>query len=201
VRRFVSLLCDFGNSVIMKRFKLTSQSMIALLFIFFVAQLCEFKSVLEFPNRCGEAKVAGGNIIGGRPAAKGNFPWLGVLCKGGTREKCFCGATLITKNHAISAAHCFLPKKNQELNNTYWPDVMIHFGGSDLKADDEEFQSRKLKDVVIHHEWKTGSYDQSYDSDIAVLRLGKPVKFSQFVQPICLPPEGEFTGNKGTVVS
>jgi len=172
-----------------------------LLFACFAAQLWESEGVSEFPSVCGQAKISAGLIRGGSNATKGNFPWLGVLCVGETREKCFCGATLITKNHAVSAAHCFRPKKDQELNNTYWPDVMIHFGAINLKADDEEFQSRKLKDVVIHHEWKTGRYDDSYDSDIAILRLSEPVRFSQFIQPICLPPEGEFTGTKGVIVS
>ena len=47
-------------------------------------------------------------IVGGNEAKVGEFPWI-VFIKifGGPG---FCGGTLITRNHVMSAAHCFHPK-------------------------------------------------------------------------------------------
>jgi len=150
---------------------------------------------------CGRRPLFAGLIKGGESAAVGQFPWLGVWCNGDTTEDCFCSVNLITKQHAVTAAHCLYPKKASF--PTYWPDTTIHFGRNNLTDDEEEAQSqvRKIVDAMMHDDWSTKT--EKYNADIAVLRLDKPVEFNANVQPVCLPKAAEFVaGNaNGSVVS
>lgn len=44
---------------------------------------------------------------------------------------------------------------------------------------------RKVREVHIHPDYRT--YDVKFDADIAILTLNEPVKFTQHIQPACLP--------------
>jgi len=180
----------------MKKFQLIRRSTIVLMLF---VELLSSASISSLRNVCGKALRSGGLIVGGGSAAEGTFPWLGIMCYGSSRQKCFCGATLITNDHAITAAHCFRPKKEDEVENPFWPTVSIHFGGINLKSGD--FQSKRIKDVFIHEDWKIERRDESYDADIAILRLSSSVIFGRNVQPICLPSTQKYKGGTGTIVS
>jgi len=144
-----------------------------------------------FPTRCGIRSSTGGLIRGGTKSKFGQWPWLGVWCYGDTTEKCFCTASLITTQHAVTAAHCLYPKHEQF--PTHWPETLLYFGRFDLMDDEEEnSQVRKIVDVAIHNDWDPKK--ESYDADVAVLRLDKPVKFSLYIQPVCLTTAAEFVG-------
>jgi len=178
---------------------MTWKVIISLCFVLQLFALCDSR---VFPARCGQRITASGLIYNGAHATIGQFPWLGVWCHGNTTEKCFCSVNLITKQHVVTAAHCLRDKG--QLEETYWPETSIHFGRLDLTDEEEEeeqSQVRKIVDVVIHDDWKLGS--DAYDADIALLRLDKPVEFTSYVQPICLPTEAEFVGGntRGFVVS
>lgn len=43
-------------------------------------------------------------IVGGKPADKGEWPWMAALLREG--EDQFCGGVLITDQHVLTAAHC-----------------------------------------------------------------------------------------------
>jgi len=151
---------------------------------------------------CGQRVISGGLINKGSVSKLASWPWLGVWCHGETTAKCFCSVSLITAQHAVTAAHCLYPKDEEA---TYWPNTALHFGRFDLTDEDEEENSqvRKIVDVAIHDKWNPSGQVDSYDGDIAVLRLNEPVRFSRLVQPVCLPTASEFNGgdSKGFVVS
>ena len=44
----------------------------------------------------------------------------------------------------------------------------------------------KVSMIIRHKGFKAGSYNH----DIALLKLSKPIKYSSFVRPICLPKQG-----------
>jgi len=175
---------------------------IVMLWKFVVVACCLFnfcESQVSSPP-CGRKLVSRGLVQRGIISDLKSWPWLGVWCHGETTEKCFCSASLITAQHAVTAAHCLYPKEEE---GTYWPHTTLHFGRFDLTEEDEEEHSemRKIFDVAIHDKW-----DQrvdTYDGDIAVLLLDNPVVFDRFVQPVCLPTTSEFQGgdSKGFVVS
>ena len=45
----------------------------------------------------------GQRIVGGSDASQGEFPWMVSITRRGGH---FCGGTLITKNHVLTAGHC-----------------------------------------------------------------------------------------------
>jgi len=64
------------------------------------------------PSReCGvNAKRFQTRIVGGRPADPDEWPWLAALVhKSGRGSGQYCGATLISDTHVLTAAHCLAP--------------------------------------------------------------------------------------------
>jgi len=152
-------------------------------------------------SHCGQRAITGGLINNGEPAKRGMWPWLGVWCFGDTTAKCFCGASLVTKQHVVTAAHCLHPKEHRI--GTFWSDTSLHFGRFDLTNFDEEeiSQVRRVIDVAINEVWD--HREEKYDSDIAVLRFDERVRLNSFIQLVCLPTIDESFGgsSNGTVVS
>ncbi|KAF0307119.1 Proclotting enzyme [Amphibalanus amphitrite] len=117
--------------------------------------------------------------IGGMDAQLGKWPWM-VLFGRWTDDglgNWFCGGTLITDRHVLTAAHCLRP---EEAGN-----VGTHIGDNDLNLQFEvEHQVRNVSRIVRHPQY-LGS-----QNDLAVVRLATPVKLTEHVSPICLPPAG-----------
>lgn len=58
----------------------------------------------------------------------------------------------------------------------------VRVGEYHQKMDDGYEQTYQVSDVFHYPMYK------GYDNDIALMKLSQPVKTSEFVQPICLPP-------------
>jgi len=151
-----------------------------------------------FPGICGRSNIAGGLKKSGTSASTGQFPFLGVWCHNHTTESCFCSVNIITTQHVVTAAHCLDPKEGEEI---VWQNTTIHFGRYDLAATENEIQVRTIIDAVKHKGWN--NMVDSYDGDIAVLRLNQTITFGVKIQPVCLPDGEKFIGgsSNGSVVS
>lgn len=147
---------------------------------------------------CGRKFVSSGLIIGGTYSAKGQWPWLAPLFYNPSR-KFFCGSSLISKQHTATAAHCIQQKQSQtklEANQ-----VIVGVGNYDLTAQNEEGSMiRSVTRIVVHPEWD--SRDHKYDADIAIVFLQRPVEYSEWIVPVCLPTARVNTPiDGGTIVS
>lgn len=96
----------------------------------------------------------------------------------------------------VSAAHCIHEKKSsfRRLPNQ----VVLFFGIYDLRRIESSTGSSAVAEITLHPDWDP--LVNSYDADIALLRLNKPVEYSKQIKPICLwPNRSDFA--RGTVVS
>ncbi|KAL7012718.1 hypothetical protein ACKWTF_015001 [Chironomus riparius] len=151
------------------------------------------------PNevQCGSFLLHSSRIINGSSTGRNDFPWNAALVlKSGSY---FCGGTLVSNKHVVTAAHCMNEKKNAHKFTSC--DFSVLLGVHNLSIANE--QGRILVDVNaihIHPDWDVHS--DSYDADIAVLELAEAVKFNKFVRPICVPDveSGAAGASLGTVI-
>ncbi|XP_062895017.1 suppressor of tumorigenicity 14 protein homolog isoform X2 [Mobula hypostoma] len=125
-----------------------------------------------FPG-CGTQPFKQSRIVGGMSADVGEWPWqisLHFQTYGHV-----CGASVISEDWLVSAAHCFLDMYD---DSSSW----LAYGGLNFQGE-PTVQLRKIKQIIKHPRYN----EDTYDYDIAVLRLERPFDLRPKLQPICLP--------------
>ena len=109
------------------------------------------------------------DIVNGQPAGRGAFPWqAGIFFNGGS----FCGATLISDEWLLTAAHCVYGAKNFQ--------VML---GATRVYDDEPGKIKiGIRKAIYHPEYNPNTSN----NDVAVMQLDRRIPFSQTIYPISL---------------
>ncbi|XP_072262911.1 transmembrane protease serine 11C-like [Pyxicephalus adspersus] len=120
-------------------------------------------------NNCGVGGPSvSSKIVGGTDAALGTWPWQAGLHLNGNHR---CGASLISETWLVSAAHCF--NSNKDVNS--WTIVLgtikLSFG-----------YGLSVKTIIVHENYTSGIYE----NDIALVELSSPVRFTQYIRPVCL---------------
>uniref|UniRef100_A0A336MBZ6 CSON009297 protein n=1 Tax=Culicoides sonorensis TaxID=179676 RepID=A0A336MBZ6_CULSO len=147
---------------------------------------------------CGKPILTTPLIFGGHEATRGQFPWLAALYmkkkKGSTEFKC--GATLVSNNAVITAAHCVkYDSYTMSIN-----EIVVILGKYNLDDFSESgSQTAYAKDIIVHPDFM--SKDTSFDADIAIILLKRPVQYTQYIRPLCIFSEilRNSPGEKGTV--
>ncbi|XP_052007703.1 prothrombin [Xyrauchen texanus] len=141
----------------------------------------------------------GGRIVGGEEAEVASAPWQVMLYKRSPQEL-LCGASLISDEWILTAAHCILYppwNKNFTIN-----DILIRLGKhSRTKYERGTEKIVAIDEIIVHpkYNWK-----ENLNRDIALLHLKKPVTFTNEIHPVCLPTKNiaknlMFAGYKGRV--
>ncbi|XP_033471511.1 coagulation factor VII [Epinephelus lanceolatus] len=124
-------------------------------------------------------------VINGKTCPKGHCPWQALLTE---RNVFTCGAIVLSDRWVLTAAHCVWGKAATDFNVTV--------GEHDLNEEEKSEQKRRVVKVLIHQ----GYNKSSSDSDLAMLKLHRPVKLGRYVVPICLPARNStFTRTMATI--
>ncbi|XP_040603226.1 transmembrane protease serine 11G [Mesocricetus auratus] len=108
-------------------------------------------------------------IANGKPADKASWPWQSSLQVDGIH---FCGASLIGSQWLLTSAHCFDTYKNPKLWTVSFGTTLSH-----------PLITRKIASIIIHENYAS----HKHDDDIAVVKLSRPVLFSENLRRVCLP--------------
>ncbi|XP_061392951.1 uncharacterized protein LOC133328397, partial [Musca vetustissima] len=108
-------------------------------------------------------------IIGGKAARKGEWPWQVAIFN--RFKEAFCGGTLIAPQWVLTAAHCVRKV------------LYVRLGEHNLDHEDgTELHLKVLKS------YKHPNFDKkTVDSDVALLKLPKPVNTTTWIGFSCLP--------------
>lgn len=118
--------------------------------------------------------LSGPTIVGGGPAQLGAWPWQ-VSLRITTQQGSFlCGATLVSDQWVLTAAHCI----EDATGNTISPGNITVRAGSLQK--DSGGVVAGVSRVIKHHAYESATTD----NDIALLRLSSPLPLSSTIRPI-----------------
>ncbi|KAM5248411.1 prothrombin [Ctenodactylus gundi] len=140
-----------------------------------------------------------GRIVEGSDAEIGLAPWQVMLFRKSPQEL-LCGASLISDRWVLTAAHCLLYPpwdKNFTVN-----ELLVRIGKHSRSKYERNMEKISLLDkIYIHPKY---NWRENLDRDIALLKLKKPVVFSDYIVPVCLPDKQTMTslfkvGYKGRV--
>ncbi|XP_065224321.1 trypsin-7-like [Planococcus citri] len=128
-------------------------------------------------------------ILGGIEAKQNEFPWMVALR---TQDDFLCGATVITKQHLLTAAHCVEGITAEEI------EASLGEHNRELKYDINKV-TVGIKEIIQH----PGFTYPASDNDIAILKLDRTISFNiPQIQPACLPnsENRDYAGYFGTVI-
>eukprot|EP00112_Aurelia_sp_Birch-Aquarium-sp1_P017384 Seg402.2 transcript_id=Seg402.2/GoldUCD/mRNA.D3Y31 product=Ovochymase-1 protein_id=Seg402.2/GoldUCD/D3Y31 len=124
---------------------------------------------------CGVPSFQSSRVIGGYDARPGAWPWQVALYYNGGFH---CGGSLVNANWLVTAAHCV------ERTNPRGFEIVL--GEHNRNVNEGSEQRFKAKRAFTHPKYNK----QPLDSDIALIKLDRPVRFNSRIQPICLPRDG-----------
>ncbi|RZB70354.1 Trypsin domain containing protein [Asbolus verrucosus] len=162
-----------------------------------ITEYLEKAELLPSPEGCGLVDLHE-KISGGEATDLDEYPWIALLKYRNQAGKINygCHANLISKKYVVTAAHCVdrsSPSIKEELiGNVYSvilgeydirnvTDCIYHAYGDDCADEVKEFLVQSYK---VHPEYVASSKV----NDIALVRLQGEVEFSDFIKPVCLPP-------------
>lgn len=123
------------------------------------------------PEECGIGTNK--RIVGGSDATLKAWPWMVALLN--HKKKFYCGGALINNRYVLTAAHCTVGSRNNE--------ITARLGELDLSSKEGFKEDYRVVEIKRH-----GHYSRmTLRNDIALLKLEKPVVFNEFVKTVCLP--------------
>lgn len=118
-----------------------------------------------------------GRITKGQNAARNQFPYQAGLLLYVNGGAAWCGGTVISNRHIITAAHC---------TDSLTTGVDVYLGAWDRTNSKEVGQQIifvETKYVIVHENWQS----DTITNDISIIKLPVEIEFNEYIQPAKLP--------------
>ncbi|XP_014477136.1 PREDICTED: venom serine protease-like [Dinoponera quadriceps] len=155
--------------------------------------LCQMQTEKPFDEnncQCGwenPAKIKT-RIVGGEETGVNEYPMIAGLVDSGKREL-FCGATIISENYVVTAAHCVEEKNLSKIG--------VIIGDHDITTGNDTSAAKlyRIQDCTIHPNYS------NIMNDIAVCKIEGTIEYSIKVGPVCLPFQHRCDSFGGSIVT
>nr|BAB08216.1 embryonic serine protease-1 [Xenopus laevis] len=124
------------------------------------------------PPLCG-SPVFSSRIVGGTDTRQGAWPWQVSLEFNGSH---ICGGSIISDQWILTATHCI---EHPDLPSG----CGVRLGAYQLYVKNPHEMTVKVDIIYINSEFN----GPGTSGDIALLKLSSPIKFTEYILPICLP--------------
>ena len=108
--------------------------------------------------------------MGGDIVEPNSWPWQVALKQSGS---IFCGGTLLDQNWVLTAAHCKFQTRTAQ----------VVLGEHNLGVREASEQVFSVAKWISHPRYNS----RTFANDVALIKLNRPVAFSNVISPVCLP--------------
>ncbi|XP_040181956.1 transmembrane protease serine 5 [Rana temporaria] len=125
-------------------------------------------------SECG-SRSKSSRIIGGTDVTLGRWPWQISLY---LNNKHVCGGSIVAPKWIITAAHCVHNYRSPQVSS--WSVLAGIISHSSVG---QKGSVSAVEKIIYHQKYD----DRSHDYDIALMKLDKPLNYSDSIRPVCLP--------------
>jgi len=130
------------------------------------------------PRSCGKPVIkpitdSRQNVMYGKTARRGSWPWQILMYFG---DQTRCGGTIVDPYWIVTAAHCVYGDEDSGK-------FSVRVGEHDKWVTEGSEVDIKVAKVFRHPKFD----HHTYNNDIALFKLEKPIQYNKYVSPACLP--------------